>query len=86
MKWFRTIRFHKARKYVSDDTYKIICDTDFIGFFLEKAKYYQIKFIKADLDDLFECKAEFFGDKESFLCLVEDFIKRYDNGIKEFSF
>ena len=41
---------------------------------------------KASVDDILECEIVFFGDKESYLKLVKDFVDRYKGKIKEFSF
>lgn len=86
MNWFRKIKFRKVKDYVSEDTYRLVSDSDFIKFCLEKANYYQIRFVKASLDDIFECEIVFFGDKESYLKLVKDFVDRYKGRIKELSF
>ena len=86
MKFYRKLTFHKRWIDTGNDLYKIVSDAGITSFILVKTNYYGLKLIKIELSDYSNCLIEVFGDKESFLCFVRDFINTYENHLKDISF
>ena len=86
MKLYRKLNFHKRWIDTCNDLYKIVSDAGITSFILDKTNYYGLKLIKIELSDYSNCLIEVFGDKESFLCFVRDFINTYENHLKDISF
>ena len=86
MKLYRKIHFHKRWIETGGDLYKIVNDADIISFVLDKTNYYGLRIVKIELNDYSECAIEVFGDRQSFLCFVKDFIDTYKNHLSNISF
>ena len=86
MKWYRNLSFYKRWIEVENDFYKIVNDASITAFVLEKANYYGLRIVELSLSDYSCCFIKLFGDKQSFLCFIRDFIDTYKNHIKNVSF
>lgn len=86
MKWFRNFYFYKRWINIENDYYRIVNDANITSFVLEKAKYYNLKIVKLQLNDYNGCYIQFWGDKASYLCFVRDFVNTYKEHIRNISF
>ena len=86
MKWYRTLKFHKRHIDEENGYFKIIADNIITSFVLDKAKYYQLKFKKVNFSDFYTCTVELWGDRDSFLAFVQDFVNEYKNYVTDVSF
>lgn len=86
MKWYRTLNFRKHWIHIEDDNYKVLNNAEIVSFILDKSRFYGLTIKDIDLSDISYCSIKLFGDKESFLCLVNIFIEEYKKYITDIRF
>lgn len=86
MGWFRVLNFRKQWVPTSEDNFRIINNSELMDFILEESRLYGLTIKSVDLNDVMNCTIRLFGDKESFLIFVNDFVKKYKSYISDISF
>lgn len=86
MKWYRTLIFRKHWINLGEDNYNVLNNSEIVSFILDKSRFYGLTIKDIDLSDISYCSIKLFGDKESFLCLVNNFIEEYKKYITDIKF
>ena len=76
----------KKHIFTTPECCETIRDDKLIKTIIAIANYYNLKIIKISLSEFFTCKIILKGDKQSFYCFLENFLKECGKYLKEITF